>query len=1116
MKKRSFFRRWGIVCLVFFTVSLMFETGWTQDSLSGDWAGIIVRIQGRVGIISSQEKEWQPAGPGTLLRPGDMISTDQDGWAGIIFSDESMVQLNKNSLLIIKQVAPKAGWLEKIKTAPGSHVPDRSEYLLKKGHLWFRNKNKDQHVDIQTPYVSTSIRGTELDIRITDTQTVTVSVLEGEVAAFFNEKATRIQAQEQLTAGPGSQAVRQVLIQPAGRVQWTLSVSSTLDLLSSGTPLSTALSRAVSYMLDREYEAAMAYLSGLDRSGPDASLIWSLESLIHLIANDTFNALEAAGKAVQADQKSPVARLVQALAYQSRFDLEQAVESTQTALALNPEFIGARLNLAKLAFGRQDMDQADQLVNAVLSQAPDNGQALTLKGFLLLSTFKTVDALSIFEKAVKQNQARGLISGEPHLGLALAWMRRGCMADAFKEITTAVLLEPQRSLFLSYWAKMLYEARRFKQSLDILNQAKLMDPDDPTPWLYQALIYKDLNRYHESIQAMQTAIELNDNRAVYRSRMLLDKDLAVKNVNLALIYKQLGMSEWGLAKAIKSLKQDNNNFAAHRFLADQLEYLQGYNGFGARSARLKAFLMQPANLNTFNTFNDYTAFLEKPALGGTLAAYVGNMGYLDKELKLFGAMPDWNISFDLKGETFDSDGRQEVDWQDACLVEARGKWDISHRDTLSGSLYYKDVSTGDLSVQTSYDESPDSQTTADSRLANFSLGYLRKLSLHTDLLFHVKRQYINETTARTHTSGSGVTFISAYEYDYVYNTNTVQWLDAPFTIIQAMQTTRVETHQLSFGGMYYESDRDYRITATTVTDLSWEWSDDTFSFTETDTVNSNLVKDHLSVYIQDIWNPAEKLTLEGALYVDKMKNANSLEKLTWSQTLVNPRIGMTYRPTPRDSIAVSWYRYLEPYESVDRIDSIDVAGHVLSTFYEGALVEETDLGFQHEWSRGLVMTRIFRNEPDYTYKTMENDTPITKTLKNRYTGVETAVNQLLSDDMGLAAGYTFFDIDQDQATPGLEGRNHWGWARLTKGLANGLTLSAGISYYHTNYEDDAVEDQSFLILASFVEYELPKKLGKLRFEINNICNEHFNGTPLSDAAGLLPERFFMVMARVNF
>jgi hypothetical protein len=72
---------------------------------------------------------------------------------------------------------------------------------------------------------------------------------------------------------------------------------------------------------------------------------------------------------------------------------------------------------------------------------------------------------------------------------------------------------------------------------------------------------------------MQKAIELNDNRGVYRSRLLLDQDLAARSAALGRIYNDLGFQQIGLLEGWKSLNADPSNYSAHRLLADSYSVL---------------------------------------------------------------------------------------------------------------------------------------------------------------------------------------------------------------------------------------------------------------------------------------------------------------------------------------------------------------------------------------------------------------------------------------------------------------------------------------------------------------------------------------------------------------
>src|SRR6185295_8152765 len=100
------------------------------------------------------------------------------------------------------------------------------------------------------------------------------------------------------------------------------------------------------------------------------------------------------------------------------------------------------------------------------------------------------------------------------------------------------------------------------------------DAGDPTPWLYSALILHQQLRYNEAATELEKSAELNDNRRVFRSRLLLDEDRAVRSANLAAIYRDVGMDEVSVREAARAVTDDYANYSAHRFLAESFDALR--------------------------------------------------------------------------------------------------------------------------------------------------------------------------------------------------------------------------------------------------------------------------------------------------------------------------------------------------------------------------------------------------------------------------------------------------------------------------------------------------------------------------------------------------------------
>jgi len=122
------------------------------------------------------------------------------------------------------------------------------------------------------------------------------------------------------------------------------------------------------------------------------------------------------------------------------------------------------------------------------------------------------------------------------------------------------------------------------------------DPNDPTPWFYDAIQKQTQNRPIEALRDIQKSIELNDNRAVYRSRLLLDQDEAARGSSLARIYDNLGFEKRALMKTAKSLSIDPSNHSAHRFLSDVYVNIPRHE-IARVSELLQAQLLQPINVN---------------------------------------------------------------------------------------------------------------------------------------------------------------------------------------------------------------------------------------------------------------------------------------------------------------------------------------------------------------------------------------------------------------------------------------------------------------------------------------------------------------------------------------
>jgi tetratricopeptide (TPR) repeat protein len=421
---------------------------------------------------------------------------------------------------------------------------------------------------------------------------------------------------------------------------------------------------------------ALVELDRTLRLDPKYALAHGLRSNIYLVRNQKERALEAAQRAVAANPLSPTAHLDLSLVKQVEFKLEEALKAARKAVELDPDNPQALIQVSRLLFGQGEIDEAFELAERARRLAPQDPVVLSTWGFLQLAWGKVNEAIGAFDRAIVQDSTRG----EPHLGKGLALFRRGKTEDGVKEMRIATLLEPKVSLYHSYLGKAFYEVKEDKRAEQQLALAKALDPRDPTPYFYDAIRKQTINRPVEALRDLQKSIELNDNRAVYRSRLLLDEDRAVRGTSLARIYDDLGFDKRALVEASKSLSLDPTDYSAHRFLSDTYARLPRHQ-IARVSELLQAQLLQPININPIQpqlnetnlnivtgagparaNFNEYSRLFERNRPQLILSGFLGNNNTFGDEAVLSGIHD--RVSYSFGQFHYETDGfREKADVQ---------------------------------------------------------------------------------------------------------------------------------------------------------------------------------------------------------------------------------------------------------------------------------------------------------------------------------------------------------------------------------------------------------------------------------------------------------------------
>ena len=295
----------------------------------------------------------------------------------------------------------------------------------------------------------------------------------------------------------------------------------------------------------------------------------------------------------------------------------------------------------------------------------------TVLGFAALAGFKNDKAATSFDRALAANSADPL----PHLGIGLTKISNGDLAEGRRELEIAVSLDASSALMRSYLGKAYFEERRAPLDAQQYEIAKTLDPMDPTPYLYDGIRLQTEGRPVEALNSLQESFDLNDNRATFRSRLLLDKDRAARGTSLARAYNDLGFTQLGINESSKSLMDDPANASAHRFLSDTYRS-QRRREISRVSEELQSQLMQDININPVQPsmsetslniitsggpasagFNEFTPLFQRNKAQVNISALAGSNNTRGGEAVVSGVYD--RLSASVGAFTYDTDGWRE-------------------------------------------------------------------------------------------------------------------------------------------------------------------------------------------------------------------------------------------------------------------------------------------------------------------------------------------------------------------------------------------------------------------------------------------------------------------------
>ena len=569
---------------------------------------VLLDFAGLVEVSESGSQRWRPLQhTNHLFATGDRGHTARRSRALLQLSDLTLMRLGETTEFLIE---------------PVTVATQTVTYSFLKGLAAIFHRDRPGMARFRSKTATAATRGTEFYLEVEESGRMTLTVLEGEAELTSAGVSTSLVSGEQGLAEPGQPPRKTAVLQTINVIQWCLYYPGVLDL--DELPLTAAeqqmLSASMAAYRQGDLLAALAqYPAGRDPvSAQEKVYLAALLLAIGQVdgAERLLDSLAAAGipetrtpelalalrtliAAVKLRPRPPgvttalaTSLLADSYYHQSLGNLTNALRAARQAMVQSPHFGFAAARVAELEFSHGRTRAAQTALQRSLALAPRNAQARALKGFLLAAENDFSAAIGAFGDAIAIDGALG----NAWLGRGLCRIRQGNAHAGRLDLEVAATLEPQRSLFRSYLGKGWSQEADDRRAARELELARSLDAKDPTPWLYSALLLQQHNQINEAVRALEASQQLNDNRRLYRSKLLLDQDRAVRGANLANIFREAGMMDQSVREAARAVNTDYANFSAHQFLADSYNELRDPNLINQRyeTAWLSEFLV--ANL----------------------------------------------------------------------------------------------------------------------------------------------------------------------------------------------------------------------------------------------------------------------------------------------------------------------------------------------------------------------------------------------------------------------------------------------------------------------------------------------------------------------------------------
>lgn len=1051
------------------------------------WAGCseplaqLVSAQGSVSIRAESAPTWQPAASGQDLCAGDFVRVGRSSRAAVrVLSEPGSVRIDQNTTLQIR---------------PDQTGQDGLALILKRGVANFFSRIS-RHLSVGTPFVNGTVEGTEFMVSV-GADFARFDLYEGKLRLTNASGELELNGRQSARANRDEPPRHYQLLRPRDAVQWTFYFDPLLAaLLASGPAVVSAdlrdlferadatlrggdsagafalldgvaaarrgaafhTLRAALYLTVGRVDAAQSDIAAAKRIEPGNADARAIEAFIRLTLNDKDRALALAKEAAAASPHRPLPWFVLSYARQAHFDLPAAMQAAQQAVDADADNGLLRARLAELLLARGNLGAGFAEADQALQDAPESAFVWRIRGFAALLRIAMRDARDSFDRALALDPA----DPYAHLGKGLTLIRSGELADGREELELAVAFSPRDAFLRTNLGRAYYEEKRDERAATAYELAQEADPKDPTPWLYEAILLRHTNRPVEALQALETSIALNPNRALFRPQATLEGDAAARVATLGQVYRDLGFEQLALLEGWHASQLASDDHAGHRLLAEvysvlprheearvsellQAQLLQPISRMPVQPLSAEARLLVPEGLAPSRPgLNEYDSLFEREGISVFLTGQIGNQEILGDEVLASGLIG--NTAFSVGQYHLDTLGSGAIQRTNQDIVLGFVQSQITPRTSVQAELRRSQIRFGP------------------------SVDDPRELTY-------------KDETARVgfaHRWGPGSTLIGSFIYRTVSENDLgVLRADGEAWSAEVRQDWHLRQWRFTAGSGYYQRDADSSFQIFPLDDARQE------RFAQ--------------AYLYTHWRPLPPLNFDVGLSYEALDRQFERSTRGFASRAddeiyrLNPKVGATWRPTDHTTLRAAAFRTLRrPVLVKQTIEPTEVAGfNQLFDGVNGETAWRYGVGLDHRFSDRLF-TGVEFSLRDLRSPILSADGAATSdTQRERF--VRGYVYWTPSPRTAISGEYYY--EQQVIGVDEIDDRTHRVPIRFSYYHPTGVTGILRANYVHQagRFEIELPrEAESFWTWDLGLSYRLPKRIGLVSIAVNNLFDAAFD------------------------